>query len=375
MALVVTPSYKACRGGRYDNKPYFSAKLPRVYLDRVSVGVDMTTKRRSSTASAAAQRHVVMLAVPPLVELDLIGPATVFGMAGNLGRRAQPYRLTVATTARKRSIEGVHGLNLLSHLHYSEIVDPIDTLLIAGSEHDSTVEPQEELCAWLTKARCRVRRIGSICVAAYVLAAAGLLNGRRATTHWTRAKDLATRHPLVGVDPTPIWIKDGNIYTSAGITSGIDLALALVEEDLGSAAALEIARHMVVFLKRPSGQAQFSVALGNEVPRSRTFIELTSWIADNLVNLLPVESLADRMAMSPRHFARVFADEMGVTPARYVRRARLERARILLEQTRFGLDEIAVRCGFGSAEVMRRTFVEELRVTPGQYRDRFETGP
>lgn len=247
-----------------------------------------------------------MLAVPPLVELDLIGPATVIGMAGKLGRQAQPYRLTVATTARKRSIQGVHGLNLLTNLHYSEIVDPIDTLLIAGSEHESTVEPHEELCAWVTKARCRVRRIGSICVAAYVLAAAGLLNGRRATTHWSRAKDLATQHPLVGVDPTPIWIKDGNIFTSAGITSGIDLALALVEEDLGSAAALEIARHMVVFLKRPSGQAQFSVALGTEVPRSRTFVELRSWIADNLANPISVESLADRMAMCPRHFARVF---------------------------------------------------------------------
>jgi transcriptional regulator GlxA family with amidase domain len=317
---------------------------------------------------------VVLLAVPPVAELDLVGPAAVFACATRAAAREMPgYRVTLASAARRRAIDGHSGLQLLSHTHYSGIRGPIDTLLVAGGGGAMTSEPDRRLCDWLRRASVKARRVGSVCTGAYVLAAAGLLDGKRVATHWAHASALAERYPGVHVDADPIWIKDGKTYTSAGVTAGIDLALALVEEDRGSIVALEIARELVVFLKRPAGQRQFSVALRGQTPTTRSFAGMRAWIADHLGKPLSVETLARHMAMSPRNFARVFRAELGVTPARYVRAARLEAERIQLEQTRRGLEDIAQRCGFESDEVMRRAFVQELSVTLGQYRSHFET--
>jgi transcriptional regulator GlxA family with amidase domain len=216
-----------------------------------------------------------------------------------------------------------------------------------------------------------VRRIGSVCSGAFILAEAGLLDGRRATTHWGWCKELAQRYPRVKVDPDPIFVRDGSIYTSAGVTAGMDLALALVEEDHGRELALRVARQLVLFLRRPGGQSQFSAQLAVQAADREPLRELQAWIADHLNQDLSVEALADRVAMSPRNFARVFSREVGVTPARFVEQARVEAARRRLEESAHGVDAIASQCGFGTAESMRRAFLRRLHVPPSAYRHRF----
>jgi transcriptional regulator GlxA family with amidase domain len=204
-----------------------------------------------------------------------------------------------------------------------------------------------------------------------VLADANLLDGRRATTHWNWCSELVQKHPLVKIDPAPIYVRDNNIYTSAGVTAGIDLALALVEEDFGGSLALQVARLMVVFLHRPGGQSQFSATLTAQSHSSRPLRDLLAWMVDNVKGDLSVASLARHAAMSPRNFARVFRKEVGETPARHIENIRLEAARRQLESTSLTLDVVAGTCGFGSAEILRRTFIRRLGVTPGQYRTTF----
>ncbi len=224
---------------------------------------------------------------------------------------------------------------------------------------------------WLRLAARRCRRVCSVCTGAFLLARAGLLDGRRATTHWAACAALARNYPSIEVDPDPIFVRDGNVYTSAGVTAGIDLALALVEEDLGRQAALDVARSLVLFVRRPGGQAQFSAGLAGQAAQRPGVRELQEWIADHLDGDLSVGALAERSFMSPRNFARVFAKEVGMTPAAYVEALRLERARVLLETTDLLLEEIAARCGFGTVETLRRTFGRRLHVSPSDYRDRF----
>jgi transcriptional regulator GlxA family with amidase domain len=211
-----------------------------------------------------------------------------------------------------------------------------------------------------------------VCVAAFVLAEAGLLHNKRATTHWAFAADLQKKYPDVKVDANPIWIQDGNIYTSAGITAGIDLALAMVEEDHGASVALDVARNLIVFLRRPGGQAQFSVSLSTQASGRTALHDLQVWMAENLNKDLSVDALARRAAMSPRNFSRVFRKENGTTPAKFVERLRVEAARRQLEQTVRAVKEIAASCGFSSSEIMRRTFLSELQVTLSAYRLRFQ---
>jgi transcriptional regulator GlxA family with amidase domain len=218
-----------------------------------------------------------------------------------------------------------------------------------------------------------VRRLCFICTGAFLLVEAGLLQGRHATTHWLWAPALAAQYPSVTVNPNPIWIQDGHIYTSAGVTAGIDLSLALVEEDCGNAMALDVARGLVLFLRRPGGQAQFSVSLATQTSARRSLHDLQRWIAEHLAQDLSVEALASHMAMSPSHFARVFTQELGITSARYVAQARLEAARRQLELTDKGQAEIAASCGFGSAELLRRAFLRALESTPGRYRTLFHS--
>jgi transcriptional regulator GlxA family with amidase domain len=215
----------------------------------------------------------------------------------------------------------------------------------------------------------QVRRLGSVCVGAFLLAEAGLLNGRTATTHWRFGKEMASRFPSVHVQHDPLWVKDGNIYTSAGISAGIDLALAWVEEDCGAGLAHEAARELVLFLRRPGGQPQLSVSLASQASEMMSIRELQIWTAEHLQTELSVDGLADRMSMSVRNFERVFTREVGTTPSHYVLQARVEAARRLIERTETGLKQVASSTGFGNVDVMRRAFVRVLGVTPGRYRD------
>jgi transcriptional regulator GlxA family with amidase domain len=212
-----------------------------------------------------------------------------------------------------------------------------------------------------------------VCTGAFLLAEAGLLDGRRATTHWASCRELARRYPRVQVDPDPIFVRDGNVHTSAGVTAGMDLALALVEEDHGREVALGVARWLVLFLKRPGGQSQFSAQLSAQLAAREPIQELQAWVIENVDADLSVEALARRAGMSPRNFARVFTRETGVTPACFVETARVEAARRRLEQEGArGVEAIAAACGFGSAETMRRAFLRRVRVSPSDYRERFQ---
>jgi transcriptional regulator GlxA family with amidase domain len=317
--------------------------------------------------------RVVLLVAPPVDELDLVGPLEVFATANRLlGGTRRPYAVEVLTTARDRRVAGACGLSLLARRRYRRADARSDSVLVvSGVGARATRDPA--LFAWLRQAATTTRRLGAVCVGAFLLAGAGILDGRRATVHWRYARELAERYPSVAVDPRPTWLRDGHVYTSAGISAGIDLALAWVEEDLGTAAALRVARELVLFLRRPGGQDQVSVSLQAQAAHTRPLHELQAWMAEHLDRRLPVDALADRLAMSPRNFARVFAQELGTTPARYLLLLRVEAARRLLEQTDKGLAQVATACGFASADVMRRAFLRALGTTPVRYRRHFRT--
>ena len=318
-------------------------------------------------------KKVVMLSVPPAQGIDVLGPLEAFGIASRMLQEStgRPgYQTELVTNATELALPTSSGVSLMAHRHYWQVKGRIDTLLIAGGA--GTRGPGDPaLLAWLRKTAKQARRVCSICTGAFLLADAGLLDGKRATTHWRFVASFARKHPRVSWDPNPIFVQDGNIYTSAGISAGMDLSLALVEEDYGSALALSVARHMVIFLRRPGSQAQFSVALAAQAAERKSLQELQVWIAENLAKDLSVEALAARAAMSTRNFARVFTRELGQTPARYVERVRVESARAQLAATEDSVDEIAARCGFSSAELLRRSFVRQFKIAPSQYRRHF----
>ncbi|HEX4563664.1 MAG TPA: DJ-1/PfpI family protein, partial [Solirubrobacteraceae bacterium] len=254
----------------------------------------------------------------------------------------------------------------------------IDTLVVAGGSGSRAACEDERLIAFIRRASARARRTASVCTGAFPLARAGVLSGRRATTHWASAQELARAYPDVAVDADPIYVRDGSVWTSAGVTAGIDLALALVEEDLDREVALTIARHLVVFLRRPGSQSQFSATLAAQVrgqqARGRASLrEVQRTVVEDVAGRHTVEAMADRAHMSARHFARAFRAETGLTPARYVERVRLEAARRALEEGGEALAQIARACGFGTPETMRRTFLRTLGVGPAEYRRRFES--
>ncbi|WP_394824742.1 GlxA family transcriptional regulator [Pendulispora albinea] len=317
----------------------------------------------------AKTRRIVFLALPPIEELDLIGPLSVFSAARRFLGREPAYDIRVVSD-REGLMQGEAGVSMLAHGHFRDLRGKIDTLLVAGGSGAESCRDAEVL-RWLRTMAPRVRRLGSICSGAFVLAEAGLLDGRCASTHWQRASALAARYPKVRVEPDPIFTRDGNIYTSAGVSAGMDLAMELVEDDLGGEIALKVARALVLFLRRPGGQAQFSVTLAAQAVENRPLRELQVWMAEHLELDLSVEKLAARMAMSPRNFARVFRRDVGITPARYVEQLRLEAARRLLERTHRSTEEIAAACGYSSAELMRVAFLRTLQVSPRRYRDHF----
>jgi len=317
---------------------------------------------------------MLMLAFPDVQVLDVTGPLEVFAMASQeLARHRGAdagYQICLAAW-RRGPLRCSSGLELVADIACEKLRGPIDTLLVAGGEGVRAAVSDAGLVAWIARAAARSRRVAGVCSGAFLLARAGLLDGRRATTHWSNVEDLARAFPAVRVESDPIYVRDGNVYTSAGVTAGMDLALALVEEDCGREVALAVARRLVLFLKRPGGQSQFSSQLAGQLSDRAPLRELQAWIADHPAADLSVEALARRVAMSPRHFARVFARELSVTPARYVERVRVEIARRRLEESSLGVDGVAAESGFGSTETMRRAFLRNLSVNPVEYRSRF----
>ncbi|MFE1783430.1 GlxA family transcriptional regulator [Streptomyces sp. NPDC059506] len=311
------------------------------------------------------QRSVLVVVFDDMQSLDVTGPVEVFTGAGRLG--GDPYGIRTA------SLDGApvrtsSGLTLVPDCALTEAGTP-HTLLVPGG--NGTRRPDPRLIDWLREHARHAERIVSVCSGALLLAGAGLLDGRRATTHWSLCGHLARTHPAVDVDPEPIFVRDGNITTSAGVTAGIDLALTLVEEDHGRDTALAVARHLVVFLRRPGNQAQFSAQLAAQTARREPLRQVQQWITEHPDADLSVENLADRAGLSPRHFARAFRSETGTTPGRYVERVRLEHARRLLEDTSDGVGQISRACGYGTPEAMRRAFVKALDTSPAEYRRRF----
>jgi len=309
-------------------------------------------------------RRIVSVAFPDVQSLDVAGPAEVFAAASD------DYRVEVVAPV-PGVVRASSGLALWADRALADVRGPLDTLVVAGGEGTPGVLADADVLAAVRRLAPRCTRVASVCSGAFVLAAAGLLDGRRATTHWGWCDVLAEAFPAVTVEPDRIFIRDGNVWTSAGVTAGIDLALAMVEEDVGREVALGVARRLVVFLKRPGGQSQFSAQLSGQLADRPPLGDLQAWIADHLHEDLAIERLAERAAMSVRNFSRTFAREAGVTPARFVERARVDAARRLLEESSASVDDIAARCGFGTAETMRRTFLRSLRVPPTDYRRRF----
>jgi transcriptional regulator GlxA family with amidase domain len=315
-------------------------------------------------------RRVVIVAFPRVQTLDVHGPAEVFSTATQL---SQGSGYTVEVVATRPGPLPTSSVALYPDRTIDRCRGPIDTLVVAGGRGVHAATNDEQLLAWLKAAARRSRRVTSVCTGAFLLADAGLLEGRRATTHWASCSLLASRHPGVAVEPDPIFVRDGNVITSAGVTSGMDLALALVEEDLGHEVALEVARWLVVFVKRPGGQAQFSSQLEAQMADREPLRELQEWLPDHLDQDLSVPALAKRASMSERHFARAFREETGMTPAVYVESARVERARIFLDSGDLPVESIARQTGFGTVETMRRAFRRRVGVSPAGYRSRFRS--
>ena len=312
-------------------------------------------------------RCILVIVVPPVDELDLVGPLQVFSAANRLAGQTV-YSIQVVTTGRGLEVAGEAGVRtFLAQGRLQHVAQPSGSaLLVCGlatrNAHDAT------LVAWLKRAAPRLDRLGAVCVGAFLLADAGLLDGKRATAHWRFGSELAKRYPRIKVESAPLWVKDGNIYTSAGISAGIDLALAWVEEDCGSAIAHAVARELVLFLLRPGGQPQLSVSLVAQASEMHALRELQLWITENLQKKLSVTDLAGHLSMSRRNFERVFTREVGITPSQYVLHLRVEACRRMLDHSDKGLKQIAGSAGFGSADSMRRAFVRLLGVTPQRYR-------
>lgn len=325
-------------------------------------------------------RHIAVLAYPDANSLDAVGPLQVFASASRYMRRfmaeddpaPRVNYVTEILAPEAGPVRMSAGFDLVASRGIDQVTDGLDTLLVAGGDGRVALERDARVLDWLRAMAPRVRRIGSICTGAFVIAAAGLLDGRRATTHWRHCAELAETYPGLAVEPDALHVRDGQVYTSAGVSAGMDLALALLDEDCGRRLALAAAREIVAFLKRPGGQSQFSAHLEAQAAERAPLRDLQDWILDNLAADLSVEALAEQASMSPRNFARVFANEAGATPAKFVERARLDAARRALEDSAAPLTLIAERCGFGHVETMRRVFQRQLNVSPQDYRHRFQ---
>jgi transcriptional regulator GlxA family with amidase domain len=318
--------------------------------------------------------RIALFAYPDVQALDVSGPLELFARATRLladeGRSHPGYSLAVVGT-HPGPIAASSGFRFLPDATFRDLRGGVDTLLVVGGRGVDAVLRDAAALAWLRRMAGRVRRLGSVCTGAFLLAEAGLLDGRCATTHWSRAAELARRYPRVHVEEDRIWVRDGNVYTSAGVSAGMDLALALIEEDLGADLALEVARAMVMYLRRPGDQSQYSAPLRLQAAATPSVRQLVAWAAEHPAADLSVPALARRVGKCPRHLTRVFRKELGIAPAEAIEQLRLEAARRALQQSEAGLEEVAARSGFGSAEVLRRAFLRALHVTPSAYRARF----
>jgi transcriptional regulator GlxA family with amidase domain len=347
--------------------------LPRNDVDKAHVSIEkLANMPNEPRFPPNVSRVVEILAFPSVQLLDVTGPLQVFATANEIAaggaEDAASYSVNVVAPGGG-TVTTSSGLAVLAQcLPLTEA--GLDTLLVAGGPGVASAAADASLVDWLRDRAGRARRVGSVCTGAFLLAEAGVLDGRRAVTHWSMCADLARRFPAVRVETDPIFVRDGLVWTSAGVTAGIDLALALVQEDLGRGVALAVARYLVVFLKRPGGQAQFSAALSLQMADDR-FGVLHEWIAENLTEDLSLPALARRAAMSERSFSRHYVDATGLTPARAIEQFRLEAARRLLSDSQLPVKRIAQRCGFGSEETMRRSFLRLLSVAPQDYRARF----
>ena len=342
--------------------------LPRLDVTDISGygPAEMTKNARILPSS----RLVEIVAFDDVTVLDVTGPLQVFASANEwaaLNNQPPPYVARVV--AETVPITTSAGLALMAK-RLSRHDRPVDTLVVTGGPGTFAATQSKSLIHWLAARAERARRVASVCTGAFLLGAAGLLDGQRAVTHWDWCGELARHYPRVRVETDPIFIREGRLATSAGVTAGIDLMLAFVEEDLGHAAAMWVARYLVVYLKRPGGQAQFSDVLRLQT-KDAVFDRLHSWIAEHLANDLSVDALARQAGMGGRTFARRYRAVVGHTPARAVERLRVEAARHLLSTGRLPIKRVAQRCGFGSEETMRRSFLRQMSITPQDYRKHF----
>ncbi|MFG1810808.1 GlxA family transcriptional regulator [Streptomyces sp. NPDC049040] len=316
-------------------------------------------------------RRIVFAVFPGFQLLDLSGPNEVFVQAGRLTAGTGPEVVVDTVAAAPGPVVSSGGLAVSPTLTVEEFTGPVDTLVAVGGGGVHQACQDAAFVDWFARTARGARRTASVCSGTFLLGAAGLLDGRRVVTHWSACDLLAARHPAVTVDPDPIFVRDGDLWTSAGVTAGMDLALAMVEADDGPEVSRAVARQLVMFVQRPGGQAQFSAQLAAQRPERRSLREVVDWVADHLAEDLGVPALAARAGMSERNFARAFRAETGSTPAAYVDSARVEAARRLLESTGTTVEAVARACGYGTVETLHRSFKRSVRVTPGEYRRRF----
>lgn len=326
-------------------------------------------------------RHIAMLVYPDFLTIDAIGPIEVFTFAncalqlmGKISHSESVYTLSIVAE-KCGPVKASNGISLVADKCYEDFKDGLDTLMISGATHLSYLEAAKQdvkMRTWLIQMKPKVRRMVSICTGSLILAECGLLDGCKATTHWMYCDQLALAQKNIRVEADKIFVRDGNMYTSGGVTAGIDLALSLVEDDWGWEVAASVARGMLIFMRRPGGQSQFSTYILNEARTRKDFRELQAWIISNPHQDLSVEHLAERMSMSPRNFSRLFTQEVGITPAKFVEHVRLEAARNMMLQTDLSMETIASNSGFSNAEQMRRTFQRLLKTTPQEHRSFFK---
>jgi len=323
-------------------------------------------------------KHIVFLVLPDATALDITGPLEVFSQTMEYlsARKEIPdygYQLHLVSADRRKNVRTASGIVIHCHENIDTINYPIDTLIIPGVPNSliDTYQLPSKALRWLHRQSTTAKRICSVCTGSFFLAEAGILDGKRVTTHWEKCSLLSTRFPATRVDDNPIFIKDGNVYTSAGISSGMDLALYLVEEDLGRTIALAVARQMVLYLKRPGSQSQYSSVLTHQNTDYQPVKDTCQYIQEHLHEHFTVEALAAEVSMSPRNFARVFVRETGTTPSRYIDKLRVETACRYLADTGLSLKEIAVLCGLSSPDNMRKVFLKHISISPSDYRKNF----
>lgn len=317
---------------------------------------------------------IAILVFPGAQMLDIAGPLDVFAEASRHVPPERAYRFTLVAP-HAGPLVASNGMTFFADRGLDDIDGGIDTLLVAGSPAIQSVPDEARLTAWLLAQSGKVRRLGSVCSGAILLARTGLMDGKRVTTHWNVSGYLARKFPCVKVEPDQIYVRDGALYTSAGVSAGMDLALALVEEDHGRDVALRTARELVLFIKRPGGQSQYSTHLAAQSAERDVIRDVQAWVLERVAEPVSVDDMAARAGMSTRNFSRLFKQDTGMTPADFVEAARLDVARRLLEETDHPLKRIAARSGFNDPNGLRRAFHRRLGVTPGDYRLRFQQTP